>query len=100
MQDKLILYILSKLNKYGHEKLPLHIIKEKQSYVVGHKRKAWKSDKEYLDEDCKIVYVKSKNLWKLYWKRADLKWHLYESYEDLDDLLEEVRTDPNGCFWG
>jgi hypothetical protein len=32
--------------------------------------------------------------------RADLKWHLYEEYSTLDELLKEVKDDPNGCFWG
>ncbi|MBU4304395.1 MAG: hypothetical protein KJ893_02025 [Candidatus Omnitrophica bacterium] len=39
IQDPGIFYILGKLERYGHEKLPLAIIKEKQSYVIGHKRK-------------------------------------------------------------
>jgi hypothetical protein len=100
IQDKLIFYILSKLNRFGHEKLPLQIIKEKQSYIIGHKRKRWMSGEEYLEAGCKITFVKKNKNWKLYWKRADLKWHLYEEYSHLDDLLKEVRTDRYGCFWG
>jgi len=100
IKDELIFYILSKLGRFGHEKLPLEIVKDKQSYIVGHRRKHWNSDEEFIEETCKITFLKSGNYWKLYWKRADLKWHLYEEYTRLDDLLEEVRTDPNGCFWG
>ncbi|MBU4478845.1 MAG: DUF3024 domain-containing protein [Candidatus Omnitrophica bacterium] len=44
--------------------------------------------------------MKKTNKWKSYWKRADLKWHLYEQYDTLDAALEEVKQDPNGCFWG
>lgn len=99
-EDKLIFYILGKLDKYGHEKLPLQIIKEKQSYIIGHKRKRFSDGSEFLEKACKITFVKSQNSWKLYWMRADLKWHLYEEYDDLDVLLQEVRNDPNGCFWG
>lgn len=99
-EDKLIFYILGKLDKYGHEKLPLQIIKEKQSYIIGHKRKRFSDGSEFLEKACKITFVKSQNSWKLYWMRADLKWHLYEKYDDLDALLQEVKDDPNGCFWG
>lgn len=99
-QDKIIFYILSRLGRFGHEKLPLEIIKEKQSYIIGHKRTRFSDGSEYLDKACKITHVKSSNIWKLYWMRADLKRHLYEEYANLDDLLQEVRTDPNHCFWG
>ena len=97
---KLIFYILSKFKRFGHEKLPLEIIKEKQSYIIGHRRKRWNRDEYFIEEACKMTFVKSRNIWKLFWKRADLKWHLYQEYADFDELLEEVRTDPNGCFWG
>lgn len=46
----------------------------------------------------KMTYLESRNMWKLYWMRADLKWHLYEEYKNLDDLLQEVKKDPNGFF--
>ena len=100
VKDETLFYILAKLERFGHEKLPLQIIKEKQSYIVGHKRKRFLDGSEYLDKACKITCVKSQNLWKLYWMRADLKWHLYEQFTDLDKLLEEVKTDPHHCFWG
>lgn len=100
IKDELVFYILAKLGRFGHEKLPLEIVKNKQSYIVGHRRKRWRSGEEFLSEACKITFVKSRNYWKLFWKRADLKWRLYNEYENLDELLEEVRTDPNGCFWG
>ena len=100
IQDPGFFYILGKLERYGHEKLPLAIIKEKQSYVIGHKRKRFPDGSDYLEEACKITFVKKTNKWKLYWKRADLKWHLYEQYDTLDAALEEIKQDPRGCFWG
>jgi hypothetical protein len=99
-QDKMMFYILSKLERFGSEKLPLQIVKEKQSYCVGHKRNRFSDGSEYLDYACKMTYVKSRGFWKLYWMRADLKWHIYEEYQSLDDLLKEVKDDPNSCFWG
>lgn len=44
IQDKLMFYILSKLKRFGHEKLPLEIIKQKQSYIVWYQRKRWNCD--------------------------------------------------------
>ena len=100
IQDKTLFYILKRLGRYGHEKLPLAIIKNKQSYVVGHKRRRYIDNSEYVSEACKMTYVKAGNFWKLYWKRADLKWHLYGKYATLEEAIEEVKQDPNGCFWG
>ena len=51
IKDELFFYILSKLGRYGHEKLPLEIVKDKQSYIVGHRRKCWQTEEEYLSAD-------------------------------------------------
>jgi hypothetical protein len=36
--DPNLFLIMKVLDRYGHEKLPLKIVKEKQSYIVGHER--------------------------------------------------------------
>jgi len=51
----------------------------------------------------KATYVKSRKLWKLYWMRADLKWHRYDlppRSESLRAVLKEIFEDPYCCFWG
>jgi hypothetical protein len=51
----------------------------------------------------KFVYVKSARVWRLYCLLRDLKWHLYEPFPeapDLASLVEQVRRDPTGIFWG
>jgi len=100
IRDKNIFHIMAKLERFGHPKLPFAIVKKKQSYIVGHKRKRFSDGSEFFSEACKITYVKKSNSWKLYWMRADLKWHLYDEYSTLDEALKEVKEDPNGCFWG
>ncbi len=54
-------------------------------------------------EFARLVYVKSREVWKLYWMRADLKWHRYPPLPEsphLDELLREIDEDPNACFFG
>jgi hypothetical protein len=92
-------------DRYGHEKLPLKIIKEKQSYIVGHERDVPMFDgsgghRKIFEHACKATFVKSTGEWKLYWMRASGKWNLYEVYDSLDAAMREVKKDPNGCFWG
>lgn len=51
----------------------------------------------------KATWVKSRGHWRLYWMRADLKWHRYEPLPEagtLERVLTEVAADPWGCFWG
>lgn len=51
----------------------------------------------------KAKYVKSQKLWKVYWQRADLKWHRYDpdpEVPSLQEFLELVDRDEYGCFFG
>lgn len=51
----------------------------------------------------KAKWIGTQNRWKLYWMRADLKWHLYEPgahLVDIKSIIMEIDRDPHGCFWG
>jgi len=51
----------------------------------------------------KIRFVKASNLWKLYWRRASGKWESYKPFpesSDLQALLDCIRADAYGCFYG
>jgi len=51
----------------------------------------------------KARYVKSRDVWQVFWKRADLKWHRYPPPPEvrfLEGFLKLVDEDANGCFWG
>lgn len=48
-------------------------------------------------------YVKTQRVWKLYWQRQDLRWHIYQPLpqsRSLERVIEEIDVDPYGCFWG
>lgn len=100
VQDPVLIYLASGLSRCGNKVLPLNISKVKNSYIVGHERKHFNDSSDFIDEACKITHVKSSGVWKLYWKRADLKWHLYETYPSLEAVTAEINADPNSCFWG
>ncbi len=51
----------------------------------------------------KATYSKKADIWKIYWLRADLKWHRYPptpTVDALGDFLSVVEEDKHGCFWG
>jgi len=99
IEDDLFFYILGKMKSFGHPEAPLQIIKKKHTFIVGHKTKNYFDEREILEEAFKIVHIKGRDIWKLFWEKSNLKWHLYGEYGDLGRLLEEVEQDPNGCFW-
>jgi len=51
----------------------------------------------------KTTYIKAKKHWKIYWMRADLKWHSYGPMpvvKTLKEFIQIVEDDNYGCFWG
>ena len=51
----------------------------------------------------KATFVKNKEVWRIYWKRADNEWHLYKPFPVVDELkhfLKLVDDDVNYCFKG
>lgn len=75
-----------------------------QSLQVHEIRPHWQNPDETLETPVvKVKYVKPRNIWKLYWMRADGNWHKYEPAAEvgsLDKALEIVDEDEYHCFWG
>jgi hypothetical protein len=54
-------------------------------------------------EIAKLRYVRARNEWRLYWKRASGKWWPYEphtSSKKLEAMIKEIDADLDGCFFG
>jgi len=54
-------------------------------------------------EIAKTTYVRTQDVWKIYWMRSDLKWHGYEPNPEVETLsyfLDIIQEDSYGCFWG
>ena len=48
----------------------------------------------------KATYVKASGVWKIYWQRADLRWHRYDPSPEavsLEEVLQIVDSDENAC---
>jgi hypothetical protein len=75
-----------------------------QSFEIYEIRPQWDNPTIKMEGPvAKATYVKSKKIWKLYWMRADLKWHSYEplaNTKSLQRILDEIHQDSYGCFWG
>lgn len=77
---------------------------EGQSIEIFEIRPLWRHPGKKIESSvAKATYVKSRELWKVYWKRADLRWHRYEPAGEmgsLEDVLALVGEDAYGAFWG
>ena len=77
---------------------------ENQSVELFEIRPAFQKPNQKIEHAiAKATYVKRVKEWRLYWMRADLKWHRYEpvaQVNSLDDFLKIIEEDPYGCFYG
>lgn len=75
-----------------------------QSFEIFETRPQWNDQTKKTEGSiAKATYVKNKNHWKLYWMRADLKWHSYPPFpvsKSLEKILEVIEQDSHHCFWG
>jgi len=75
-----------------------------QSIEVFEIRPDWQDETVILEHSvAKATYVKTLKAWKIFWQRADLKWHSYEpvaSVKSIEEFFDAVVDDSYGCFWG
>ena len=75
-----------------------------QSVEIFEVRPAWKRPNEKMEGAvAKAAYVRTQNVWRIYWQRADLKWHVYDpvsQVSSLSEFLAVVEEDAYACFWG
>ena len=75
-----------------------------QSIEIFEIRPDWQDESVILEHSfAKATYVNTQKMWKIYWQRADLKWHSYEpaaSVKSIENFFDAVVDDPHGCFWG
>jgi len=95
-----------------HRRPPPHIRPELDfGYrIAGHSveifeiRPDWQNPKQKMEHPvAKATYVRTQNLWRVFWMRRDLKWHGYEpapEVRSLEAFLAAVSRDEYCCFFG
>ena len=75
-----------------------------QSVELFEIRPVWNNPSQKMESPvAKATYVKTQNLWKIYWMRAALKWHSYPPAPhvlNIDEFLALVAEDKHACFFG
>lgn len=59
---------------------------------------------EFVEEPiAKVRFVRRRGVWRIYWERADLRWHSYEPCAEVPSLAVALRVideDRYCCFFG
>ena len=67
-------------------------------------RPVWDDPTRHTEEPiAKLTYVRTSQTWRLFWQRADLKWHRYPPHPEaasLDAALRIIDQDAKACFFG
>jgi hypothetical protein len=86
------------------DKLRLEYSVKGHEVVIVERRPRWDNPIEWIESPvAKLKFIRSANKWRLYWQRADLKWHEYpglSSSDRISDLVREIDADPLACFFG
>ena len=67
-------------------------------------RPAYNRPGHYTEEAiAKVQLVRTQNVWRIFWKRADGKWHGYTPCSKAKSLAAALRVideDAHSCFFG
>ena len=86
------------------DKLDLGFRVADQSVEIFEIRPEWQNPKQKMEHlVAKATFVRTQNLWRVFWMRSDLKWHGYEPnavVRSLEAFLAVVDRDEYCCFFG
>ena len=97
---------------FCERRVPEHVKdKIRLGYAIGNheviivEARPWRDESsEWIEmEIAKLRYVRKRDEWQLYWKRASGKWWPYEPHSDsrtLEAMIKEIDLDSDGCFFG
>lgn len=76
-----------------------------QSVEIFEIRPRWRgsSDEKHESPVAKATYVRARGVWRVFWRRSDLKWHSYEPKSEVrsaEEFATLVSENAQACFFG
>ena len=78
--------------------------------ITGHSVELFEIRPDWRDKStihhspfAKMTFVRTRNVWNLFWMRADLRWHAYPPVPHvptIEEALQVVEEDSHCCFFG
>jgi hypothetical protein len=97
-------YLRNRVPPEHRDKLQYDIQISGHNVLLRENRPRWDKPDEWLAlEFAKLRYIRNRDIWMLYWKRASGKWELYEpkgEAKNLKTLVDAIEEDRFGCFFG
>ena len=85
-------------------KLDYTYLIERNTFILCEVRPNYRTMKDWKKIPfAKIHYSKSRDIYKIYWQRASLKWESYDPVKETSSLykaLKVINDDVYGCFYG
>ncbi|RED97892.1 DUF3024 domain-containing protein [Marinoscillum furvescens] len=77
---------------------------DNQSIIIHEVRPAFEDPDRTIEPPiAKATWVHTRNEWKVFWMRGNLKWSSYQAkptVKSIKDFIKLVEEDSHYCFWG
>ncbi len=97
-------FCANRVPEHVRDKVRMEYRIDGQSVTIIEMRPHWEDPSEWIDSPiARLRYVRTDNLWELYWMPSNLKWKSYDPLpvsQDLTELVHEIDRDPVCCFFG
>ena len=103
--SKLDAFIAKRMKPQFADKIRLSYTFRGNTVTLWENRAPWTSSmtKWTTSAVAQLRYDPKTQLWVLYWRDRNSRWHLYERLapvKNVDHILVEVDRDPTGIYWG
>ncbi len=75
-----------------------------QSVIIFEIRPKWDDKSKILQLPvAKTTYVLKTDVWKVFWRKSDQKWHSYKAHpmvKTIQEFVKLVEKDEHYCFFG
>ena len=97
-------YILNLVPPHAQDKVRIGYIANGMAITLFEQRPYWKDKTIWTKSDiARVRFNKTDGTWTLYCRDRNNKWHAYDPLPptpDFGTVLEEIKADPTGIFWG
>lgn len=97
-------YCVGLIPKHVQDQIRIGYVAKGMAITLFEQRPGWKDKTIWTKSDiARIRYSKTDGEWTLYFKGRNEKWHVYDPLPPTTDfglVLQEIKADPTGIFWG
>ena len=97
-------YVVDLVPPHARDKVRIGYVAKGMAITLFEQRPGWQDKTIWTKSDiARIRYSKTDGEWTLYFKGRNEKWHVYDPLPPTTDfglVLQEIKADPTGIFWG